>query len=152
MNSEKKNKYLPYIAVTAAAALAVFENILACVRELTGWSRPKGCVICCIGIFLLSITTALCYSTLSGFVPFADGTAWFDLWDFLVSYNIQPLGAVIFTLFCCNRYGWGWDKFMAEANTGKGLKVQDWMKPVFQYVVPVGILVVYIMGLINFNW
>ena len=34
-----------------STVLAVFENILAMVREKTGWSRPKGCLICGIGLF-----------------------------------------------------------------------------------------------------
>jgi len=145
--------FLFMVFAAMSTILAVFENILACVRELTGWNRPKGCIVCGIVIFLTSITTALGYSTFAGFVPFGDGTAWLDFWDFIVSNNLLPLGSLIIALFCCNkRFGWGWENFKAEANTGKGLKVQDWMKPVFQYVVPVGILVVYIMGLINFNW
>ena len=145
--------FLFMVFAAMSTILAVFENILACVRELTGWSRPKGCVVCGIVIFLTSITTALGFSVFSGFVPFGEGTAWLDFWDFIVSNNLLPLGSLIIALFCCNkRFGWGWENFKAEANTGKGLKVQDWMKPVFQYVVPVGILVVYIMGLINFNW
>ena len=145
--------FLFMVFAAMSTILAVFENILACVRELTGWSRPKGSVICGIGIFLTSITTALGFSVLSGFEPFAPGSSFLDFWDFIVSNNLLPLGSLIIALFCCNkRFGWGWEKFKAEANTGKGLKVQDWMKPIFQFVVPVGILVVYIMGLINFNW
>jgi len=144
--------FLFMVFAAFTTVLAVFENILACVRELTGWSRPKGCAICCIGILALSTTTALGYNVLSGFVPFADGSAWFDVWDFLVSYNIQPLGAIIFAIFCCNRYGWGWDKFMAETNSGSGLKVRQWMKPVFQWIVPLGTLVIYILGLVSFSW
>jgi len=145
--------FLFMVFAAMSTVLAVFENILACVRELTGWSRPKGSVVCGIVIFCTSITTALGYSVFAGFVPFGDGTAWLDFWDFIVSNNLLPLGSLIIALFCCSkRWGWGWENFKAEANTGKGLKVQDWMKPVFQYVVPVGILVVYIMGLISFNW
>ena len=145
--------FLFMVFAAMSTILAVFENILACVRELTGWSRPKGSVICGIGIFLTSITTALGFSVLSGFEPFAPGSSFLDFWDFIVSNNLLPLGSLIIALFCCNkRIGWGWEKFKAEANTGKGLQVQDWMKPIFQFVVPVGILVVYIMGLINFNW
>ena len=145
--------FLFMVFAAMSTVLAVFENILACVRELTGWSRPKGSVVCGIVIFCTSITTALGFSVFSGFVPFGEGTAWLDFWDFIVSNNLLPLGSLIIALFCCNkRIGWGWEKFKAEANTGKGLKVQDWMKPIFQFVVPVGILVVYIMGLINFNW
>jgi len=145
--------FLFMVFAAMSTVLAVFENILACVRELTGWSRPKGCIVCGIGIFLTSITTALGYSTFANFVPFGEGTAWLDLWDFIVSNNLLPLGSLVIALFCCSkRFGWGWEKFKAEANSGKGLKVQNWMRPVFQFVVPVGILVVYIMGLVTFNW
>ena len=145
--------FLFMVFAAMSTILAVFENILACVRELTGWSRPKGSVISGIGIFLTSITTALGFSVLSGFEPFAPGSSFLDFWDFIVSNNLLPLGSLIIALFCCSkRYGWGWENFKAEANTGKGLKVQDWMKPVFQFVVPVGILVVYIMGLVTFAW
>ena len=145
--------FLFMVFAAFSTILAVFENILACVRELTGWSRPKGCVVCGVGIFLTSITTALGFSVLSGFEPFAPGSSFLDFWDFIVSNNLLPLGSLIIALFCCSkRFGWGWENFKAEANTGKGLKVQDWMRPVFKYVVPVGILVVYIMGLVTFAW
>ena len=144
--------FLFMVFAALSTVLAVFENILACVRELTGWSRPKGYIICGAGIFLLSITTALGYSTFSGFQPFAPGSAWLDLWDFIVSSNLLPLGSLIFALFCCNRFGWGWDRFMAEANTGRGLKVRPWMKPIFRFFVPACILIIYFYGLITFTW
>ena len=143
--------FLFMVFAAMSTVLAVFENILACVRELTGWSRPKGCVVCGIGILFTSTTTALGYSVFT-FQPFAPGSAWLDFWDFIVSNNLLPLGSLIFALFCCNKFGWGWDNFVAEANTGKGLKVQQWMKPVFMYVVPVAIIVIYVMGLISFPW
>lgn len=145
--------FLFMVFAALSTVLAVFENILACVRELTGWSRPKGCLVCGIGVFILALTTALGYSTFSGFVPFADGTAWLDLWDFLVSTNLLPLGSLCVALFCCSkRFGWGWENLKAEANMGKGLKVHDWMKPIFKYLVPVAIIGLYIYGLATFNW
>ena len=132
--------------------LAVCENILACVREMTGWNRKKGCLVCGTVVFLLSLTTALGYSVLD-FHPFTESSSWLDFWDFLVSNNILPLGAMIFAIFCTNkRFGWGFDNFMAEANKGKGLKVKPWMKPIFGIVVPVSILIIYIMGLVTFSW
>ena len=144
--------FLFMVFAAMSTVLAVFENILACVRELTGWSRPKGCVICGIVLAITSTTTALGYSVFS-FQPFAPGSAWLDFWDFLVSTNLLPLGSLVFAIFCCSkRYGWGWDKLMEEANTGKGMKVQQWMKPIFCYVVPVAIIVIYVMGLISFDW
>ncbi len=135
-----------------STVLAVCENILACVRELTGWSRKKGSVVCGIGVFLLALTTALGYSVLK-FQPFSEGTAWLDFWDFIVSTNILPLGSLTIAVFCTNnRFGWGWKNFMAEANEGRGLKIKNWMRPVFGFVVPVCILVIYILGMVNFDW
>ena len=135
-----------------STVLAVCENILACVRELTGWTRKKGSIVCGIVIFLAALTTALGYSILH-FQPFAEGSAWLDFWDFIVSTNLLPLGALIMTVFATSdSFGWGWDNFKAEANAGSGLKVQDWMKPIFKYVVPIIVIVVYIIGLINFQW
>ncbi len=143
--------FLFMVFAAMSTVLAVCENILAMVRELTGWSRPKGSLICGIGIFLLGLTTALGYSVLH-FQPFAEGSAWLDFWDFIVSTNALPLGSLAFALFCCNRFGWGWDAFLAEANTGKGLKVKPWMKPLFRWFVPVAVLFIYIYGLATFSW
>ena len=143
--------FLFMVFAAFSTELAVFENILACVRELTGWSRPKGCLACGVGIFLISLTTALGYSVLH-FTPFAEGSAWLDFWDFIVSTNLLPVGALIFALFCSWGFGWGWDNFMAEANEGIGLKVQNWMKPLFQYFVPACVLALYVYGLVTFKW
>ena len=143
--------FLFMVFAAFSTELAVFENILACVRELTGWSRPKGCIFCGIGIFLLALTTALGYSVFH-FQPFADGSAWLDFWDFIVSTNLLPIGAFVFSLFCCYKIGWGWDKFVEEANAGKGLKVQPWMKPIFKFFVPVCVAALYIYGLCTFGW
>ena len=143
-----------FLFMTFAAlstVLAVCENILAMVRELTGWSRKKGAVICGIGIFLLALTTALGFSVFH-FQPFAEGSAWLDFWDFIVSNNILPLGSLTFALFCTCKLGWGWDKFKAEANAGKGLQVKDWMKPIFQYVVPIAVFGIWLYGIITFAW
>ena len=145
--------FLFMVFASLSTVLAVCENILACVREMTGWSRPFACLVCGIGIFLLALTTALGYSKFSSFVPFAEGSAWLDLWDFIVSTNLLPLGSLVIVLFCCNRrYGWGWEAFKAEANEGKGLKVKDWMRPFFSYVIPAVILLLYLYGLFTYNW
>ena len=143
--------FLFMVFAAMSTVLAVFENILACVREMTGWSRPKGSIICAVGMFLLALTTALGYSKFH-FQPFAEGSAWLDFWDFIVSTNLLPIGALIFSLFCCFKFGWGWDKFIEEANAGKGLKIKPWMKPIFKYVVPLVIIFLYIYGLATFSW
>ncbi len=154
MNGGRLWGSLFFLFMTFAAfstELAVFENILACVREMTGWKRPKGCLFCGIGIALLSTTTALGYSVLH-FHPFGSESSWLDFWDFIVSTNLLPLGALVISVFCCYRIGWGWDNFVEEANTGKGLKVRGWMKPIFKFFVPACIAVLYIYGLFTFNW
>lgn len=144
--------FLFMIFAAMSTVLAVCENILAMVREMTGWSRPKGCLICGIGVFCLALTTALGWTGVIKFEPFAEGSNFMDFWDFVVSTNILPLGSFTFTMFCCNKFGWGWDNFVAEANAGKGLKVQNWMKPIFRYLVPVVVMALYIYGMVTFKW
>ena len=143
--------FLFMVFAAMSTVLGVCENILAMVREITGWSRPKGCIVCGIVIFGLALTTALGFSVWK-FTPFAEGSTWLDFWDFIVSNNVLPLGSLALSLFCCNSYGWGFEQFMLEANTGHGIKIKKWMKPVFRYVVPIAILFIYIYGLITFNW
>lgn len=144
--------FLFMVFAAFSTELAVCENILACVREMTGWSRKKGCVICGAGIFLIALTTALGYSVLH-FHPFGEDSAWLDFWDFIVSNNLLPLGALIFAVFSCSgKFGLGWEKLVQEANEGEGLKVKNWMKPVFAYFVPLCIIAIYIIGLATFKW
>ena len=143
--------FLFMVFAAMSTVLAVCENILAMVRDLTGWSRPKGSIICGIGICIVALTTALGFSVFT-FQPFSEGTGWMDFWDFIVSTNVLPLGSFFFALFCCNKFGWGWDNFVLEANSGHGMKVKQWMKPIFRYFVPAAILFVYIYGLATFSW
>ena len=144
--------FLFMVFAAFSTELAVCENILACVREMTGWSRKKGCIICGAGIFLIALTTALGYSVLY-FHPFGEDSAWLDFWDFIVSNNLLPLGALIFAVFSCSgKFGLGWEKLVQEANEGEGLKVKNWMKPVFAYFDPLCIIAIYIIGLATFKW
>lgn len=143
--------FLFMVFAAMSTVLAVCESILAMARDLFGWSRRKGSLICGCAIFLLSLTTALGFSVLH-FRPFAEGTTWLDFWDFVVSTNLLPLGALAGSLFCCYRFGWGWDPFVLEANTGKGWKIKPWMRPVFRYALPVIIAFVYVYGLATFKW
>ena len=132
--------------------IAVFENILACVRELTGWGRKKACIICGIAILVLSVPCALGFNLWSDFVPFASGSSVLDLEDFLVSNCFLPIGALCYVLFCVTKKGWGFKSFMAEANTGEGIKVKKWMKPYMTFVLPAIIIFVFIIGIINFEF
>ena len=143
--------FLFMVFAAMSTVLGVCENILAMIRDLTGWSRIKGSLICGIVVFVLALTTALGFSVLH-FQPFAEGTTWLDFWDFIVSTNVLPLGSLVLALFCCNKFGWGWDNFIKEANMGIGMKVRSWMKPIFKYVVPTAIAFIYVYGLVTFKW
>ena len=125
---------------------AVFENIISCTMDLSGWSRKKACLVNCILMFILSIPCILGFSVWQD-VQIA-GKGIMDMEDFLVSNLSLPIGSLLFVLFCTTRYGWGWDKFLAEANEGKGLKVAKWMRPYMTFVLPVIILVLLIVGLV----
>ncbi len=132
--------------------VAVFENILACVRELTGWGRVKACIICGVVVLVLSVPCALGYNLWSDFVPFAKGSAVLDLEDFLVSNCALPLGALCYLLFCVSKKGWGFDNFFEEANAGKGLKLKRWMRPYLTYVLPLIIIALFIVGIVTFRF
>lgn len=139
-----------FVFMTFAAmstVLAVFENIVSMVSELTGWNRKKTCLICCIGIFLLSLPCVLGYNVWSD-LHIIGGRDVLDSEDFIVSNVLLPLGSLLFVLYCTTRYGWGWEKFMAEANEGTGLKVARWMRPYCTYVLPVIVLAIFVIGII----
>ena len=133
-----------------STVLAVFENILACVRELTGWSRRKACLICCAAILALSLPCALGFNLLSGVHPFGGDSGILDLEDFIVSNCLLPLGSLVVVLFCTRKSGFGWERFMEEANTGKGLRVKNWMRGYMTYVLPLIILAVFLIGIVTF--
>ncbi len=132
--------------------IAEFENILACLRELTGWKRIKSCVVCGVALLVLGLPCALGFNLWSNVVPFASGSAILDLEDFIVSNCLLPLGSLIIVLFCVSKKGWGFDNFLAEANAGKGLKMQKWMRGYVTYVLPVIIIALFILGILNFKF
>ena len=129
--------------------LAVFQNIMSCVQELTGWSKRKTCLICGAGMLILSIPCVLGFNVLSGFHPLGAGSVVLDLEDYIVSNILLPLGSLIFVLFCTNKFGWGFDNFMEEANQGKGLKIKKWMKYYMRYALPIIVGVLFVYGVIS---
>lgn len=129
--------------------LAVFENIIACTMDLTGWSRKKTCIIDGILMFILSIPCVLGFNVWASFQPLGAGSGVLDLEDFIVSNILLPLGSLAFVVFCTWRYGFGWDKFVEEANYGKGLKVKNWMRPYMKYVLPVIVIALFVVGIVT---
>ncbi len=128
---------------------AVFQNILSCVQEITGWSKRRACIICGIGLFVLSIPCVLGFNALAGFHPLGGDSTILDLEDYIVSNILLPLGSLIVILFCNHKFGWGFKKFREEANCGKGLKVKNWMRIYFAYILPIIISIILVYGIIS---
>ena len=130
-----------------STVLAVFENIICCGMELTGCSRKKSSLVNLVLITALSLPCVLGYNLWAwdGFAVF--GGAVLDFEDFLVSNLFLPLGSLVYLLFCVTKYGWGWDNYKKEVNTGKGLKMHDWMRGYLTYVLPVIVLFIFAFGI-----
>lgn len=126
--------------------IAVFENIISFAMDLTGCSRGKAVAVNLIVIIILSMPCVLGFNLLSGFTPFGPGTNVLDLEDFIVSNNLLPLGSLVYLLFCTSRYGWGFKKFTAEANAGKGMKFPGWARVYVTWILPVIVLAIFIQG------
>lgn len=135
-----------------STVIAVCQNILASVMELTGWGKIKGCVICGVGVLLLSVPCALGFNLWSSFVPFASGSSVLDLEDFVVSNCLLPIGSLCYVLFCTTKKGWGFENFLKEANEGKGLKLPRFIRPYLTYVLPIIITAIFFIGIFTFEF
>lgn len=131
-----------------STVIAVLENILACNMEAFSWSRKKACLINLFVIIVMSIPCILGFNVLSGFTPFGAGSNVLDLEDFIVSSIILPVGSLIILLFCTSKWGWGFDNFMEEVNTGKGIRMPKALKIYLKYLLPVVIIFLIVDGLI----
>lgn len=139
-----------FMAFAALSTLiAVGENIVSFWIDVKNWSRKKACLINAVVITVLSLPCILGFNILSSFQPFGPGSGVLDLEDFFVSNLLLPIGSLIFLLFCTNRYGWGYDNFVLEADTGNGIKWPKWSKMYVSYVLPLIILFVMVQGLIE---
>lgn len=138
-----------FIFMTFAAAstlIAVYENIIAFGMEICNWSRSKSTYINCAIIFLGSLPVIFGFNDLSWFQPLGKGTCVLDLEDFILSYNLLPLGSLGYLLFCTRANGWGWDSFLQEADAGEGLKFPSSLRWYVSYVIPAVIIFIYLKG------
>ncbi len=130
-----------------STVIAVFENLMSFGMDTLGWSRKKAALVNCLFVLLASLPCVLGYNVWSN-LHLIGGRDVLDSEDFLVSNLLLPLGSLVYLLFCVTKWGWGFENYQAEANTGKGLKVQGWMKYYFRFVLPVLILVILMEGLL----
>lgn len=130
-----------------STVIAVFENLLASCIDNFGWDRRKAVVINCIFILIASVPCVLGYNVWSD-LRLIGGRDVLDTEDFIVSNLLLPVGSMVYLLFCVTKWGWGFDNYLREANTGKGMKISPKLKNYFRFVLPVMILVILIQGLI----
>ncbi len=126
--------------------IAVFENIISFGIDLWGWTRKKSVLVNLILILVLSMPCVLGFNVWSGIAPLGAGSTIQDLEDFIVSNNLLPLGSLMYLLFCTSHYGWGWDRFIAEADAGKGIKFPQWTRFYVSYILPLIVLFIFVMG------
>ena len=139
--------FLFMIFASFSTVLAVFENILAICMDTFGISRRKAVLINGILIAALSLPCVFGYNIWSDFRPIL-GKDVLDSEDFLVSNLLLPIGSLVYLLFCVTKWGWGFDKYLAEANKGSGLRFARWLKPYFQWVLPILIVIILLQGLL----
>lgn len=130
-----------------STVIAVFENIMSFAMDMFGVSRQKAAFINCILILFASLPCVLGYNVWSG-LHLIGGRDVLDSEDFLVSNLLLPIGSLIYLLFCVTRWGWGFDNYLKEANTGKGMKISKHLKLYFQFILPILILIILIQGLL----
>ena len=138
--------FLFMIFASFSTVLAVFENILAICMDTFGISRRKAVLINGILIAALSLPCVFGYNIWSDFRPIL-GKDVLNSEDFLVSNLLLPIGSLVYLLFCVTKWGWGFDKYLAEANKGTGLRFARWLKPYFQWVLPILIVIILLQGL-----
>lgn len=129
-----------------STVIAVYENIISMSIDLFGWNRKKALLINMVGIAVCSLPAVFGYNIWSGVQLLGAGTNIMDVEDFLVSYNILPLGALVFVMFCTKNNGWGFDNFVKEADTGKGINFPVVIRFHMKYIIPLIVLVIYFKG------
>ncbi len=141
-----------FVFMTFAAfstILAVFENIISCGMDFFHWSRKKSCLINLVALIVLSLPCVFGYNLWSSIQPLGEGSTILDLEDFMVSNVILPVGSLVYLLFCVTRYGWGFDHYLKEANTGEGLKIPRAVRFYVTFILPVLLLVLIVKGWIR---
>lgn len=139
--------FLSFAAFTTV--LAVFENIISMTMDTMKMDRKKACITDCLLMMILSLPCALGFNVLASITPMGEGTTIMDFEDFLVSNILLPLGSLLFVIFCTWNFGWGWNAYKKEANTGKGLRVPEWIHGYCKYVLPVIILIIFVLGIVS---
>ena len=130
-----------------STVIAVFENIMSFCMDMFGWSRNKAAAVNGIIILVASMPCVLGYNIWKN-LHLIGGRDVLDSEDFIVSNLLLPIGSLVYLMFCVTKWGWGFDKYIDEVNTGKGIKICKKLKLYFQFILPILIIFILIQGLI----
>ena len=138
--------FLSMAALTTV--VAVFENLIAFTMSQFNMPRNKASILVGIVVFICSLPTALGFNVLSFIQPMGENTSFLDLFDFIISYNLVELGGIYIIIFCVSKYGWGWDNFIKEVDSGSGIKFPKFSKIYITYFLPIILFAIFIINYI----
>lgn len=141
--------FLFMLFAAVSTLIAVFENIIAISMEIFRISRKRAVVINCIVILILGLPCLFGYNYLSDIHPLGGSSTLLDTYDFILSNNILPFGTTCYVLFITLKHGWGFDNYIAETNTGRGLKLPYSFKNYYRFVLPIVIVALFIQGYVG---
>ena len=131
-----------------STVIAVFENLISFAVDMFGCERKKAVLVNGVIVLIASLPCVLGYNIWSS-LHLIGGRDVLDSEDFIVSNLLLPIGSLVYLLFCVTKFGWGFDKYYEECNEGEGLKYSKILRPYFQFVLPLLIIVLIVQGLLR---
>ena len=144
--------FLFFVFMSAAAlttVITVIENIISYSMDVWKWSRRKSTIVNGVALTLLTLPCVLGFNELSFVQPLGEGSTLMDLEDFILSNNLLSIGAITFMLFCCHKFGWGWDRFIAETDAGRGVKFPRALRFYLTWILLLVVALVFVQGYVQ---
>ncbi|MRN37445.1 sodium-dependent transporter [Neisseria sp. N95_16] len=133
------------VFATLTSAFSMLETVIAATIRQDESKRKSRTWLIGAAIFIVGIPSALSFGVLGEFKIF--GKTVFDLWDYMISAIIMPIGALSVAIFT----GWVRNKQSVLANISEGSSVpknvtQLWLNTL-RFLAPIAILIVFINSL-----
>ena len=141
--------FLFMLFAAVSTLIAVFENLIGISIDIFECSRLKAVIVNCAVVLLLGLPCMFGYNLLSDVHPMGGESTILDTYDFVLSLNILPLGAMVYILYVTLKRGWGFFNYAKECNTGKGLKLPSWAIWYYRIVLPVVVVALFVQGYIG---
>ena len=127
------------------STISMSETCIACFIEELRMTREKATLLNTIICMVLGTLCALSFGVLGDFTVF--GKTLFDLFDFVSSNILLPVGGIFFSLFV----GWVIDKRFVDAQlTGNG-EMKKWVRVPIMFCIrilaPLSIMLIFLYGL-----